>query len=203
MIRVDVVDSMSIYVKGLEASLAPSGISVFSHTGGVNCSGNWRADVFLVNPDAVDGALLSEFVADLSSVAPVLLLIHEVSELAKDHCALTGACGLVRRSADAATVVSAVRSVVAGGEFWDSLGPALKVGTEVAEVPDSLSPRELQVLRQIARGLTHGQIATRLRISGNTVNTYVKRIRSKLRLGNKAELTRFAMRLSLLESDNN
>jgi DNA-binding NarL/FixJ family response regulator len=194
---------MSIYVKGLEASLAPSGISVFSRAGGVNCGGSWRADVFLVNPDVVGGVLLSEFVADLSSVAPVLVLIHEVSELTKDHFALMGACGLVRRSAEAATVVSAVRSVVAGGEFWDSPGPALKVGTEVAEAPDSLSPRELQVLRQIARGLTHGQIATRLRISGNTVNTYVKRIRSKLRLGNKAELTRFAVRLSLLEPDNN
>ena len=56
-----------------------------------------------------------------------------------------------------------------------------------------LSEREEQVLRQIARGLTHGQIATRLGISPHTVDTYVKRIRAKLEVGNKAELTRAAL----------
>jgi DNA-binding CsgD family transcriptional regulator len=56
-----------------------------------------------------------------------------------------------------------------------------------------LSEREGQVLRQISRGLTHGQIATRLGISPHTVDTYVKRIRAKLGAGNKAELTRAAL----------
>ena len=56
-----------------------------------------------------------------------------------------------------------------------------------------LSEREEQVLRQIAHGLTHGQIATRLGISPHTVDTYVKRIRAKLGVGNKAELTRVAL----------
>jgi DNA-binding NarL/FixJ family response regulator len=54
-----------------------------------------------------------------------------------------------------------------------------------------LSEREEQVLRQISCGLTHSQIATRLRISPH--NTYVKRIRAKLGVGNKAELTRAAL----------
>ena len=49
------------------------------------------------------------------------------------------------------------------------------------------------MLRQISRGLTHGQIATRLGISPHTVDTYVKRIRAKLGVGNKAELTRVAL----------
>jgi len=41
--------------------------------------------------------------------------------------------------------------------------------------------------------LTHGQIATQLGISPHTVDTYVKRIRAKLGVGNKAELTRVAL----------
>jgi DNA-binding CsgD family transcriptional regulator len=57
----------------------------------------------------------------------------------------------------------------------------------------SLSDREGQVLGYIARGLTHGQIATRIGISPHTVDTYVKRIRVKLGAGNKAELTRLAL----------
>ncbi|MCW6007305.1 helix-turn-helix transcriptional regulator [Micromonospora sp. CPCC 205371] len=56
-----------------------------------------------------------------------------------------------------------------------------------------LSTREQQVLQQIALGLTHRQIGRRLGISQHTVDTYVKRIRAKLGLGNKAELTRAAL----------
>jgi DNA-binding CsgD family transcriptional regulator len=78
-------------------------------------------------------------------------------------------------------------------------GPA--VGSVVRDCPDDhgdtraevLSPREIEVLRYIASGLTHTQIATRLGISRHTVDTYVKRARSKLQLGNKAELTRAAI----------
>lgn len=63
------------------------------------------------------------------------------------------------------------------------------------EVPGGghLSPREEQTLSFIARGFTHEQIATRLGIRRSTVNTYVERIRDKLQVGNKAELTRAAL----------
>jgi DNA-binding NarL/FixJ family response regulator len=56
-----------------------------------------------------------------------------------------------------------------------------------------LSPREEQTLSYIARGFTHEQIATRLGIRKSTVNTYVERIRDKLQVGNKADLTRAAL----------
>jgi DNA-binding CsgD family transcriptional regulator len=50
----------------------------------------------------------------------------------------------------------------------------------------------------IAAGLTHGQAARRLKLTQSTVDTYVKRIRAKLGAGNKAELTRHAIALGLL-----
>lgn len=58
----------------------------------------------------------------------------------------------------------------------------------------ALSQREQQVITHIADGLTHDQIARLLGITRNTVDTYVKRIKSKIGLGNKAELTQFALR---------
>ncbi|MFI1203000.1 response regulator transcription factor [Streptomyces sp. NPDC020883] len=61
---------------------------------------------------------------------------------------------------------------------------------------DALSPREQEVLRFIAAGMTHGQVSRRIGISQHTVDTYVKRVRSKLSVGNKAELTRIALSLS-------
>ncbi len=62
-----------------------------------------------------------------------------------------------------------------------------------APADDPLSPRERQVIDRIAQGLTHAQIALRLGISPHTVDTYIRRIRSKLQLGNKAELARAAV----------
>ncbi|MBP2336686.1 DNA-binding CsgD family transcriptional regulator [Saccharothrix coeruleofusca] len=59
----------------------------------------------------------------------------------------------------------------------------------------SLSQRERQVLRFIADGLTQDQTARKLGISPHTVDTYVKRVRGKLGLGNKADLVRAAMTL--------
>nr|AGZ93819.1 luxR-family transcriptional regulator [Streptomyces sp. WM6391] len=62
-----------------------------------------------------------------------------------------------------------------------------------AKEAGALSVRERQVLRLLADGLTHDQAARRLGISRHTVDTYVKRIRAKLALGNKAELVKAAM----------
>ncbi|MFB7273464.1 response regulator transcription factor [Streptomyces sp. NPDC056244] len=56
-----------------------------------------------------------------------------------------------------------------------------------------LSAREEETLSYVARGFTHAQIATRLGVRKTTVDTYVERIRAKLQVGNKAELTRAAL----------
>ncbi|MBC6446018.1 helix-turn-helix transcriptional regulator [Actinokineospora xionganensis] len=61
----------------------------------------------------------------------------------------------------------------------------------------NLSSREIDVLKLVARGLTHGQIGRNIGISRHTVDTYIKRIRAKLSVGNKAELTRAALAMGL------
>ncbi|MEW9552458.1 LuxR family transcriptional regulator [Nonomuraea sp. NPDC050783] len=58
--------------------------------------------------------------------------------------------------------------------------------------PD-LSGRENEVLQRVADGLTQQQIAQSMGISRHTVDTYLRRVRTKLGLGNKAELTRTAV----------
>ena len=64
----------------------------------------------------------------------------------------------------------------------------------VAEDPelDSLTPREQEVLRQIARGYAYKQIARRLNISVKTVETHVSSVLRKLQLSNRHELARWA-----------
>jgi two-component system invasion response regulator UvrY len=64
-----------------------------------------------------------------------------------------------------------------------------------AENQQDLARREVETLKWIAEGLTHGQISRRMGLTEATVSTYVKRIRNKLNAGNKAELTRRAIEL--------
>ena len=112
-----------------------------------------------------------------------------------------GAHGYVVKRAATDTLLGAIRTVAEGGSYVDPTVAGAYITRSVQRAdPTSdprvrlpLSEREEQVLRQISCGLTHSQIATRLRISPHTVDTYVKRIRAKLGVGNKAELTRAAL----------
>ncbi|NMO53265.1 response regulator transcription factor [Actinoplanes sp. TBRC 11911] len=67
-----------------------------------------------------------------------------------------------------------------------------------SRVTPHLATREVEALRWLVQGLTHGQIGRRMGLSEATVNTYVKRIRAKLGVGNKADLTRRAIELGYI-----
>jgi DNA-binding NarL/FixJ family response regulator len=57
---------------------------------------------------------------------------------------------------------------------------------------DQLTPREKEVLRQIARGYSYKQVASRLSISVKTVETHVSAVLRKLQLSSRHELARWA-----------
>ena len=60
-----------------------------------------------------------------------------------------------------------------------------------------LSPRELEVLRLLPRGMTNQQIARELVVSVPTVATHVRHVLQKTRAANRAEAAAFAVRNSL------
>ncbi|GGK78799.1 response regulator transcription factor [Mangrovihabitans endophyticus] len=109
-----------------------------------------------------------------------------------------GAQGCVSRFADHEHVRDAIRLVAQGGFYlcprlFGAFQAEMLARTE--EDQAELAPREVETLRWIASGLTHGQIAKRMGLSTATVNTYAKRIRTKLNVGNKADMTRMAIEL--------
>ena len=64
---------------------------------------------------------------------------------------------------------------------------------------DPLSPRELEVVKLIAEGLTSEEIAEQLFISKKTVDRHRANILEKLGMRNRVELTRYAIRRGLVE----
>jgi DNA-binding NarL/FixJ family response regulator len=145
------------------------------------------ADIILIDP-AIFTAIDSDIVTYLRlaiQFCPVLILATDPQPELTEAYLSAGASAVVSKTEEPKTVVAAIRTATA---VFDD------VAATARESPASLlSEREKQVLRHIASGLTHGQVARRLGISPHTVDTYVKRVRSKLGVGNKAELTRAAI----------
>lgn len=198
MIRVDILDSSPIFLSGLTRVLTENGIRIVGARTSAQDSQVWLADVFLIDPDAVtvDVARHVTVTARLGSI--LVVTGSAVHPDMVDTFLGAGASGVISKQESAATLVAAVHAVAAGRFVTGttvSSAPASRPenAAQVAVGSALLSPREEQVLQQIAHGLTHSQIARRLSISRYTVDTYIKRIRAKLGAGNKAELTRAAM----------
>jgi DNA-binding NarL/FixJ family response regulator len=153
---------------------------------------SWLADAVLIDADTLTTPDDLSHITEAARWTPVLVL---TSPTTTEHTTYVraGAAAVMSKREPGDHVVTALRVITSGAR----IDPGCPDGPQAAERPElsgyHLSEREEQVLSQISRGLTHGQIATRLGISPHTVDTYVKRIRAKLGVGNKAELTRAAL----------
>ncbi len=114
-----------------------------------------------------------------------------------------GAAGYLNKQSAFDELITAVKRALAGGKYVTaSLAEILatSLNAEPNQVPhESLSNRELQVLRMIAAGKTLKEIAGELALSEKTVGTYRLRIAEKMQLASNVELTRYAMQHQLVE----
>lgn len=120
-----------------------------------------------------------------------------------------GAHGYLVKDAAAGELVLAVREVCAGNSYYspavsqqlsDLLRRKLE-GEEVQNALERLSPREREVLRQIAEGATNKEIAQALGISVRTVETHRDSLMKKVSIKTVAGLTRLALRSGLISDE--
>jgi DNA-binding NarL/FixJ family response regulator len=111
-----------------------------------------------------------------------------------------GALGYLTKDAGAEEIGQAIRAVAAGQTHLD---PAVQqrlveavseagAARPPAQPPDDLTPREAEVLRLIAEGLSNAEIAERLVVSAATVKTHVNRIFFKIGARDRAQAVRYA-----------
>ena len=144
-------------------------------------------------------------VAVLRTVLPVLpdvrFLAVSVSDAAEDVIGTirAGARGYVTKTISGADLTAAVERVADGDAvFSPRLAGFVLDAFAATDVPaidpelDSLTQREREVLRLIARGYAYKEIAKELFISVKTVETHVSSVLRKLQLSNRHELTRWA-----------
>ncbi|MCP4719575.1 MAG: response regulator transcription factor [Desulfobacteraceae bacterium] len=135
---------------------------------------------------------------------PVLILTMHDEEQYVIRAIEAGAMGYVTKQSAPEQLVAAVKKINAGGRYLTekaSEALALRVirGNKNQSLTESLSMRELQVLRKLAMGNTNREIATSYNISVKTVDTYRARILKKLSLRNNTELSRYAIQNKLVE----
>jgi DNA-binding NarL/FixJ family response regulator len=118
----------------------------------------------------------------------------EVLERALD----LGACGFLTKDASPGLLVEAVRSA-ARGEVLVSPQVVSRVLRRLAPPvangdADVLTPRELEVVRHVARGLSNKEIASAMRVSLSSVKAHLASVQGKVGARNRVEIVTWAFR---------
>ncbi len=129
-----------------------------------------------------------------------------VSMFAEDQyairCLRAGAHGYLNKAGDPAELIAAVRTIAQGRKYVSAAVSEMLVNNLSEPTSESLhstlSERELQTLLKIASGRKLSEIAEELMLSPKTVSVYRARLLEKLKLGNNAELTVYAIRNELV-----
>jgi DNA-binding NarL/FixJ family response regulator len=117
-------------------------------------------------------------------------------EEAKVRSALdAGAAGYLLKDADADQVAAAIRAAAAGQCHLDpAVGKVLAASLRARHsLADTLTPREREVLAEVASGATNQQLADRLGVSERTARTHVSSILAKLGLASRTQAALWAV----------
>jgi len=135
----------------------------------------------------------------------VILSMYDNEEYLREALR-AGAAAYVLKRAAAKELVSAIQTVRQGESYLDPaltrtlISDYVRQVERVDEAPDSLTDRELEVLKLVAEGFTNRQIALKLTISIKTVQTHRANLMDKLNLHDRTELVRYAIRRGLIQA---
>jgi DNA-binding NarL/FixJ family response regulator len=172
-----------------------------------------EAAMRLVQSERLDVALLDialpdksglELLKAIRAVKPrlaVLMLSMYAEQVYAVRALKLGAAGYLTKNTPAGTIAEAVRKAAAGGHHVSStltekLASMISRGSE--EAHETLSHRELEVLKLLAAGESLVRIAEMLHLSPSTVTTYRSRILTKTGTRSNVELTRYALETGIL-----
>lgn len=197
-IRIMIVDDHAVVRDGLRAVLdMVDDLCVVAEAGN---GAEARTEVAAHQPDIIlmdigmkgeNGIELTRALLDEDPARAVLMLtMHDGTEHAQ-RALRAGARGYVLKDAPSAEIVSAIRTVHAGGTW---LSPA--VARALVQAPAArtlLTDREREILVYLGQGLSSKHMANLLELSVRTVESHRQSIRRKLNLDGQAELIKYAV----------
>ncbi len=213
MVRVLIVDDHDLFRTGLATVLgAQQGIDVVAQASGgvsgVRLAHELKPNVVLMDlrmPD-LGGVEATRAIVEREPETRVVALTVASERSDVEATMTAGACGFLVKDAPLDEIISAVRAAAQGAAWLSAraaetvLGRLRGLSSEADdEGPprEELTPRELDVLRLVARGLENMEIAERLDISPRTAKNHVSSILRKLGLPNRIQAAIFAVRNGL------
>ena len=213
MIRVLIVDDHAIVRKGIRALLSESGgfevvAEVSDGQEAVLRAEETQPDVILMDllMPGMDGIEATRQITDRQPGARILVLTSFAADNKLFPAIKAGAMGYLLKDSSPEELVRAIRQVHRGEA---ALHPTIarKLLQEIAHpvdpqpTPETLTARELAVLRLIAQGLRNQEIADELAVSEATVRAHVSRVLGKLHLASRTQAALYAVREGLTSED--
>jgi DNA-binding NarL/FixJ family response regulator len=176
----------------------------------VDLAARVRPDVVVmdVRMPVLDGIKATRLLAGAGVADPVKVLVVTTFSLDEYvyEALRAGASGFLLKDAPPIQLLNGIRTVATGAALLAPEVTRQLVGRYAARIrpaddtaeDTALTPRELEVLRLIANGLSNGEIAATLVISHETVKTYVSRILTKLGLRDRVQAVVYAYRRGLV-----
>jgi DNA-binding NarL/FixJ family response regulator len=169
-----------------------------------------RPDIVIMDID-MPGLLAFDAVRTIRTRSPktrVIVLSGFFNDRYIEEALRSEASGYLTKGETPESVVRAIRTVAAGGAYFSpEVQSRIVVDTNGAHLADTgktrastLTPRELEVLRYIARGLSKKDIAGIMHLSVKTVDNHSTSLMTKLKIHDRVELTRYAIREGLAEA---
>ncbi|OGU67656.1 MAG: DNA-binding response regulator [Stygiobacter sp. RIFOXYC12_FULL_38_8] len=146
--------------------------------------------------------IISE-IKNLNDNIRILILSMHPEERFALRALKAGASGYLSKEAAARELVSAIRKIMSGGRYISAaLADHLvsNLDKEPGKLPhETLSNREFEIFRLIAKGKSVGQIAEELILSVNTITSYRSRMMEKMTFSSNAEIVRYAIEHNLID----
>jgi DNA-binding NarL/FixJ family response regulator len=214
-IRVVIADDQRVVRDGLTMIVGLiDGVDVVGTAGdgleAVESAEREHPDVVLMDlrMPGMDGAEATRRIRTALPATQVLVLTTYADDESLFHALRAGARGYLTKDADAEEIERAIRALAAGRTHLDPAVQQRLVAAvletprvspaPVQALPDDLSPREAEVLKLIAAGLSNGEIATSLFLSHATIKTHVNHIFSKTGARDRAQAVRYAYQHGLV-----
>ncbi len=207
MIRVLLVDDHAVVRQGLKMFLAldPDLVVVGEAANGAQALdqvASLRPDVVLmdIKMPVMDGLTAIRRIRGTYPDTEVIAVTSVLEDTAIIDAVRAGAIGYLLKDTEADELCRAIKAAAAGQvQLAPQAAARLVREVRAPDSPEQLSPRELEVLRLIARGCSNREIAQDLVISEKTVKTHASSILSKLGLASRTQAALYAMRLGLVE----
>lgn len=148
-----------------------------------------------MNLPELGGLELLSRLATVAPALPVLVLSMHAEPLYVTRAMEAGARGYVSKNIAPDELVTAIKQVASGGRYVEGeLAQALVLNQAPATEPfEQLTPRDLEIMRLLARGRTLSEIADALGLGYKTIANTCTQIKAKLGVSRTADLVRLAL----------